>query len=117
MANRTPTLVASGQYVFRDEVTAETAISPLDIAAKAAKVAIDSAAAQTDLIPHIDTIAFVRGFVDSVPGGKGPFGGSNNVPRSLAKRIGANPQRAIYGREGGHSPQRFVNEFAYMYNV
>ncbi|CAA0081718.1 acetyl-CoA acetyltransferase [Zhongshania aliphaticivorans] len=112
MANRTPILVASGQYVFRDEVTAETAMSPLDIAAKATKVAIDSAAAQTNLVPHIDTIAFVRGFVDSVPGGKGPFGGSNNVPRSLAKRIGANPQRAIYGREGGHSPQRFVNEFA-----
>jgi acetyl-CoA C-acetyltransferase len=112
VANTTPILIASGQYVFRDEVTAETVMSPLDIAAKAANVAIAAANAQGELASQIDTIAFVRGFTDSVPGGQGPFGSSNNMPRSLAKRIGADPQRAIYGREGGHSPQRFVNEFA-----
>ncbi|MFT6579007.1 MAG: hypothetical protein ACJAW0_001447, partial [Zhongshania sp.] len=28
MANTTPILVASGQYVYRDEVTAATAMSP-----------------------------------------------------------------------------------------
>jgi acetyl-CoA C-acetyltransferase len=112
VANTTPILIASGQYVFRDEVTAETLMSPLDIAAKAANVAIAAADAQGELVSHIDTIAFVRGFMESIPGGQGPFGSSNNMPRSLAKRIGANPQRAIYGREGGHSPQRFVNEFA-----
>lgn len=112
MANTTPILVASGQYVFRGEVTAETVMSPVDIAAKAATVAIAAANADKELVSQIDTIAFVRGFIDSIPGGAGPFGASNNVPRSLAKRIGANPSHAIYGREGGHSPQRFVNEFA-----
>jgi acetyl-CoA C-acetyltransferase len=112
VANTTPILVASGQYVYRDEVTAATAMSPIDIAAKAAKVAMAAANAQSDVASQIDTIAFVRGFIDSVPGGAGPFGASNNIPRSLAKRIGADPQHAIYGREGGHSPQRFVNEFA-----
>ncbi|CAA0090207.1 Uncharacterised protein [Zhongshania aliphaticivorans] len=112
MANLTPILVASGQYVFRDAVTVDSAMSPVDIAAKAAEVALTTANAGDDLVSHIDTIAFIRGFVDSVPGGAGPFGMSNNVPRSLAKRIGARPERAIYGREGGHSPQRFVNEFA-----
>tara|TARA_R110000782_G_scaffold14096_3_gene42430 strand:+ start:406 stop:1935 length:1530 start_codon:yes stop_codon:yes gene_type:complete len=112
VANTTPILVASGQYVFRGEITAETAMSPVDIAAKAAISAINAAGAKSDLASEIDTIAFIRGFVDSVPGGKGPFGISNNIPRSLAKRIGADPETAIYGREGGHSPQRFVNEFA-----
>ncbi|WP_269620061.1 acetyl-CoA acetyltransferase [Zhongshania sp. BJYM1] len=112
MANTTPILVASGQYVFRGEVTAETAMSPVDIAAKAASVAIAAANAEKDVVSQIDTIAFIRGFIDSIPGGAGPFGASNNVPRSLAKRIGANPRHAIYGREGGQSPQRFVNEFA-----
>lgn len=112
MANTTPILVASGQYVFRDVLTAENAMAPVDIAAEAAKVALASAQASTPLAAHIDTIAYIRGFIDSIPGGACPLGASNNVPRSLAKRIGADPQNAIYGREGGHSPQRFVNEFA-----
>ena len=41
MANTTPILVASGQYVYRDEVTAATAMSPIDIAAKAADAGYD----------------------------------------------------------------------------
>ncbi|WP_414729009.1 acetyl-CoA acetyltransferase [Zhongshania aliphaticivorans] len=112
MANTTPILVASGQYVFRDTLTPDNALAPVDIAAEAVKVALASAQATEPLAAHIDTIAFIRGFIDSIPGGAGPFGMSNNIPRSLAKRIGANPRTAIYGREGGHSPQRFVNEFA-----
>ncbi len=112
MANTTPILVASGQYVFRDVLTADNALAPVDIAAKAVNAAFDSAKAREPLASHIDTIAYIRGFIDSIPGGAGPFGASNNIPRSLANRIGANPRTAIYGREGGHSPQRFVNEFA-----
>ena len=112
MANTTPILVASGQFVFRDVLNADNAMASVDIAAEAAKVAISSAKASTSLAEHIDTIAYIRGFIDSIPGGANPLGASNNIPRSLAKRIGANPQTAIYGREGGHSPQRFVNEFA-----
>ncbi|WP_373087073.1 acetyl-CoA acetyltransferase [Zhongshania sp.] len=112
MANTTPILVASGQYVFRDTLTPENALAPVDIAAEAVKVALASAQATEPFAEQIDTIAFIRGFVDSIPSGAGPFGMSNNIPRSLAKRIGANPRSAIYGREGGHSPQRFVNEFA-----
>jgi len=112
VANTTPILIASGQYVFRDALTADNARSPVDIAAEAARVALAAANATSSLVEHIDTIAFIRGFIDSIPGGAGPFGVSNNIPRSLANRIGANPRHAIYGREGGHSPQRFVNEFA-----
>ena len=64
MANTTPILVASGQYVFRDVLTAENAMAPVDIAAEAAKVALASAQASTSLAAHIDTIAYIRGFID-----------------------------------------------------
>jgi acetyl-CoA C-acetyltransferase len=113
VANTTPILVASGQYVFRDTLTTDNAMSAIDIAAKASQAAIASIQGPAAIADHIDSIAYVREFADSIPGFRDtPFGGSNNLPRSLAKRIGANPQNAIYGPVGGQSPQRFVNEFA-----
>jgi acetyl-CoA C-acetyltransferase len=40
-----------------------------------------------------------------------PFGGSNNFPRSVGNRIGANPSSAVYDVAGGQSPQKLVGEF------
>src|SRR5262249_19078228 len=42
-----------------------------------------------------------------------PFGASNNFPRSVARRIGADPKRAIWEVVGGQGPQHLANEFAH----
>ena len=41
-----------------------------------------------------------------------PFGSTNNVPGSVAKRLGVRPREAIYAEVGGQSPQRLVNRMA-----
>ena len=41
-----------------------------------------------------------------------PFGTSNNVPWSVARRVGLEPSHAIYSAVGGQSPQRMVNRMA-----
>ena len=67
------------------------------------------------LAAHVDTLAVVRLFEHSVPDSAmwpNPFGSSNNVPRSVAKRLGLHPRRAIYAEVGGQSPQRLVNTLA-----
>ena len=59
----------------------------------------------------IDVIAGTRQFEISgrTPA---PLGKSNNYPRSVARRIGADPARAVLEVIGGQSPQHLVTEFA-----
>ena len=59
----------------------------------------------------IDTVAGTRQFEISghVPA---PLGKSNNYPRSVAQRIGADPARAVLEVIGGQSPQHLITEFA-----
>jgi acetyl-CoA C-acetyltransferase len=60
----------------------------------------------------IDTLAAIRAFEMSRPDRKPPFGAANNVPRAIAKRVGANPARAILTTTGGQTNQQLVGEFA-----
>ena len=60
----------------------------------------------------IDTVAGVRQFETSYPGARAPLGRSDNFPRSVARRIGADPARAVLEVTGGQAPQHLVNEFA-----
>ncbi|MCC5698374.1 hypothetical protein LH612_35095, partial [Klebsiella pneumoniae] len=60
----------------------------------------------------IDTVAGIRQFEISTPGATAPLGRSNNYPRSVAKRIGAAPRRAILEVTGGQGPQHLVTELA-----
>ena len=60
----------------------------------------------------IDTIAGVRQFENSMPGARAPLGRSDNYPRSVAGRLGADPARAVLEVSGGQAPQHLVNEFA-----
>ena len=86
--------------------------SAIDLAAAAANSAITDAQADCQLADRIDTIAWMRTFSDSSPQFSCKFGGSDNPPRSLAQRIGADPEQAIHGPVGGNTPQAFVNEMA-----
>jgi acetyl-CoA C-acetyltransferase len=108
--NNTPILVGVGQITetVPDDLT--QASSHAGLAAQAAQLALQDALGDS-LAEHIDTVVGVRTFADSTPTYACPFGGSNNFPRSVAQRIGADPKRAVYEIVGGQSPQKLVGEF------
>ena len=109
---RLPVLVGVGQCVQRDLAAQTTLLSPVELAAAAGRQALADTGAGERLSPLIDVLAMVRLFEHSV-GDRGmwanPFGSSNNVPRSVAHRLGLAPIHAIYAEVGGQSPQRLVN--------
>lgn len=114
IADNTPVLVGSGQYVDRGEPGAAS-LSPADIAAEAARRALAATGANRPLAAHIEALAVARLFEHSVRGRvlwPNPFGASNNMPWSVANRLGVRPRRAIYSEVGGETPQRLVNGFA-----
>ncbi len=59
---------------------------------------------------EIDTVLAVRQFESSTPQATAPLGKSDNVPRSIAQRIGADPRRAVLDVVGGQTPQTLVSE-------
>ncbi len=112
MEDSTPILVGAGQFTEKG-VSPGLAQPPMGIAAKAAEVAIaDTGIA--DLAASIDTVVAIRIFPDSWnrPRMPNPFGRAENPPRAIARRIGADPELAIYGNVGGNTPQKYINEMA-----
>jgi acetyl-CoA C-acetyltransferase len=114
---RTPVLVGVGQAT--DPVTADDyhRWSAADLAGEAARRAVQDAgpdpAADIDTIAAaIDTIAVIRQFEISTPGAVAPLGKSDNIARSIAARIGADPRRAVLEVVGGQGPQHLVTEFS-----
>ncbi|MBL7255967.1 acetyl-CoA acetyltransferase [Paractinoplanes lichenicola] len=83
--------------------------SPVDLAADAAREAVADAGIDPS---QIDTVAGTRQFETSIPGARALLGRSDNYPRSVAGRLGADPKRAVLEVGGGQSPQHLVNEFA-----
>jgi acetyl-CoA C-acetyltransferase len=115
MLDNTPILVGAGQYVGRDMSRAEVLKSPVDIAALAAQRALEDAHALRPLATEVDMLVVIRMFEHSIEDRSmwpNPFGSTNNVPWSVAKRLGAHPRHAIYAEVGGQSPQRLVNQMA-----
>jgi acetyl-CoA C-acetyltransferase len=87
--------------------------SPVELAAAAAREALADTGAGPDAVAAaVDTVAGTRQFENSVPGARAPLGRSDNFPRSVAVRVGADPTRAILGVSGGQSPQHLINELA-----
>jgi acetyl-CoA C-acetyltransferase len=84
----------------------------MDLGGRALAEAISDCAAEGSVAQAIDTLAAIRAFEMSRPDRAPPFGGSNNVPRSFAKRVGADPERAILSTTGGQYNQKLVGEFA-----
>ncbi|MEB2283270.1 MAG: hypothetical protein OZ922_01180 [Myxococcales bacterium] len=111
-ADRTPVIVGVGQFMEAPGTPGYAALGPVAIAAAAARAAIADAGAARPLAPAIDVVATTRTFHDSVAILASPFGASNNFPRSIAKRVGAAPRRAIWEDVGGNTPQDLVNEMS-----
>ncbi len=110
--NNTPVLVGVGQAVWHDKELSEENGSPMDLAAQAAGEALADTGHAKSIAAALDTIAMVRMVSDCLPGQDSPLSTSNNPPRSVARRIGANPAHAVYGELGGQSPQALINEMA-----
>ncbi len=108
--DNTPIIVGVGQASERRDGANYTALSPMDLAGNALAAAIKDSG--EDVATHIDTIAAIRQFEISSEIAVAPFGKSNNPPRSIGHRVGANPERAILEITGGQGPQKLVGELA-----
>jgi len=110
ISDNTPIIIGVGQVSERREDDDYQSLSPMDLAGNALANAIEDSG--SDLAAYIDTIAAIRQFEISTNIAVAPFGKSNNPPRSIGKRVGANPKRAILEITGGQAPQKLVGELA-----
>ncbi|MEM6585201.1 MAG: acetyl-CoA acetyltransferase [Pseudomonadota bacterium] len=112
VADNTPVIIGVGQYSERVGEPDYEALNYMDLGGRALAEAIADAGASGSVAESIDTLAAIRAFEMSRPGAEPPFGASNNVPRSFAMRVGANPERAILSTACGEYNQRLIGEFA-----
>ncbi|MEO9491260.1 MAG: hypothetical protein ABJG26_06505, partial [Marinomonas sp.] len=114
VTDNTPVIIGVGQYSEKVDEEGYEALSYMDLAGRALGAAIaDSAAADAKSVAGaIDVLAAIRAFEMSRADRKPPFGAADNVPRAIAKRVGANPKRAILTTTGGQTNQKLVGEFA-----
>jgi acetyl-CoA C-acetyltransferase len=110
--DNTPVIIGVGEASERIDAADYQALSPADLAGLAAAAAVADAAGAPDLAAGIQVIAAIRQFEVSGPRAVAPFGCADNFPRAVARRIGADPARAILEPVGGQGPQHLVNEFA-----
>lgn len=113
LPNNTPIIVAAGQYVERlHSQSTPPFSSPAQLAANASQIALRDANVSA---ADIDTIAVIRFFSDAAKAWASPFGGSNNPPESVARRIGAAPVHRIYSNAGGTEPLTLMMEL--LHNI
>lgn len=112
MADNRPVIIGVGEASERIESPDWQAMSPADLAGRAAQAASDDAGARASIAEALDLIAGVRQFETSGPRAVAPFGRADNFPRAVARRIGANPRHAVLEPVGGQGPQHLVNEMA-----
>ncbi|HUZ13888.1 MAG TPA: acetyl-CoA acetyltransferase [Caulobacteraceae bacterium] len=105
-------IIGVGEASERIDSAGYAALSPVALAAAAARAALQDAGPTGALAPAIEVVAAIRQFEISGPNAVAPFGRSNNFPRSVARRIGADPARAILEVVGGQGPQHLVNELS-----
>lgn len=112
LADNTPVIIGAGQFSERVGAPGYSEMNHMDLAGAALKAAFADAQAQQALAPALDTLAAIRQFEISATRYSAPFGHSDNTPRSIASRVGADPARAILEVVGGQGPQRLVGELA-----
>ncbi len=112
VADNTPVIIGVGQYSERPQDEGYEALSHIDLAGCALQSAITDCQASATVAPEIELIAAIRQFEISYAGAPVPFGRSTNPPRSIAARVGAEPERAILEVTGGQAPQKLVGEIA-----
>lgn len=112
IADNTPVIIGVGQVSERVGMADYRERSPMDLAGDALAAAFADAQAREPLAPALDTLAAIRQFEISGTRYGAPFGHADNPPRAIARRVGADPARAILEIVGGQGPQRLVGELA-----
>lgn len=112
VADNTPVIIGVGQVSERVGEPGYAELSHMDLAGAALKAAFVDARARRSVAKSLDTLAAVRQFELSATRYAAPFGHADNPPRAIARRAGANPERAILEVVGGDRPQRLVGELA-----
>lgn len=108
LPDNTPVIIGAGQCVQRlSKTSAPPFQSPMQLAAMACDSALRDAGVSAGAV---DTVAVIRLFSDAAKVWASPFGGSNNPPESVARRIGATPARRIYSDIGGTEPLKLLME-------
>jgi acetyl-CoA C-acetyltransferase len=107
---RTPVLIGVGQFTERIDDPGYRGMSAVELAAAAAAAALADTGAAAAVAQSIDTVVGLRQFEISGPG-MAPLGCSANYPRSVARRVGAAPARAVLEPIGGQGPQHVMTEF------
>src|SRR6185295_11192982 len=113
MDQNTPIIIGVGEASERIDAPDYRAMSPAELSAAACAAALEDARAAKPIAPCVDVMAAIRQFEISGPRSVAPFGRADNLPRAVARRIGADPKRAILEPVGGQGPQHLVNEFAH----
>lgn len=111
MDDRTPIIIGVGEASERIDSASYAGLSPVELASRAAAAAVSDAGGR-GVAAAIQTLAAIRQFEVSGPNAPVPFGRTDNFPRGVARRIGADPARAILEPVGGQGPQHLVNELA-----
>lgn len=110
---RTPVVVGVGQFTERVDDDGYRGMSAVELATEAARAALTDTGADTGAVAAaIEVFAGLRQFEICTPFADPPLGASDNYLRSVAKRIGADPARAVLEPLGGSGPQKLVTEFA-----
>ena len=109
ISGQTPVIIGAAQFTERSDDPGYETLSPVDITARAAQLAIADAGL-VNAVTQIDTVMTTRIFEDSAPVLEFPFGRSNNFPRSVCRRLGIEPATAIWATAGGDTPQKLVTE-------
>jgi acetyl-CoA C-acetyltransferase len=108
LPDSTPIIIGAGQHTERLHPQSEPPFrSPVQLAALACQTALDDAGISAT---EVDSIAVIRQFADSAKVWSSPFGGSDNPPESVARRIGATPAHRIYTNAGGTEPLQVMTE-------
>lgn len=109
---RTPVIVGVGQFTERIDDPGYRGMSAVELATAAAEAALADTGADVQTVAKaIDAVVGLRQFEISGPM-PATLGKSNNYPRSVMQRLGAQPARAVLEPVGGQGPQKLVTEFA-----
>ncbi|WP_319430447.1 acetyl-CoA acetyltransferase [Mycobacterium sp. RTGN5] len=109
---RTPVIVGVGQFTERIDDPDYRGMSAVELATEAVRAALaDTGADVATVAKAIEVFAGLRQFEICTPFASAPLGCSDNYIRSVAKRVGADPERAVLEPIGGNGPQKLVSEF------
>ena len=106
----TPVLIGLAQHSERIGEPSYEALSPADLAARAAAAALADAGVPPD---RVQVVACPRQFDETFPGIPARLGRPQSFARAVASRVGMpDDAETIYSVSGGQSPQQLVTELA-----